>query len=238
MGATLVNISSGARTRFSGFIEGVLSLVAFLLLGALIAWVPVAALAGILIVIGVRMIDRHSLNFLKSRSTILDFAVIAAVIVTALTVSLIAASGVGIALAVFLFIRENVGGAIVRRKSYGNQTFSKQIRLPPEMEILQERGDRTVIFELQGSLFFGTTDQLYSALEADLKTRADQEHTRRGQGIPDLQPDPAESPQRQGYGAILRRSGLGQSRKSGQSIRRPRRGDGVGGRSHSRGGQP
>ena len=171
MGATLVNISSGARTRFSGFVEGVLSLVVFLVLGALIAWVPVAALAGILIVIGVRMIDRHSLNFLKSRSTILDFAVIAAVVITALTVSLIAASGVGIALAVFLFIRENVGGAVVRRKSYGNHTFSKQIRLPSEMKILQERGERTVIFELQGSLFFGTTDQLYSALETDLKTR-------------------------------------------------------------------
>ncbi|MBI4293931.1 MAG: SLC26A/SulP transporter family protein [Betaproteobacteria bacterium] len=171
MGATLVNISSGARTRLSGFVEGALSLVAFLVLGALIAWVPVAALAGILIVIGVRMIDRHSLNFLKSRSTILDFAVIAAVIITALTVSLIAASGVGIALAVFLFIRENVGGAVVRRKSYGNHAFSKQIRLPSEMEILQERGERTVIVELQGSLFFGTTDQLYSALEADLKTR-------------------------------------------------------------------
>jgi SulP family sulfate permease len=29
-----------------------------------------------------------------------------------------------------------------------------------------------VVFELQGSLFFGTTDQLYTALEPDLKTRA------------------------------------------------------------------
>ncbi|MBI2320482.1 MAG: SLC26A/SulP transporter family protein [Betaproteobacteria bacterium] len=171
MGATLVNISSGARTRFSGFVEGALSLVAFLVLGALIAWVPVAALSGILIVIGVRMFDRSSLHFLKSRSTILDFAVIVAVVITALTVSLIAASGVGILLAVFLFLRENIGGAVVRRKNYGNQTFSKQIRLPSEMEILQERGDRTAIYELQGSLFFGTTDQLYSALEGDLKAR-------------------------------------------------------------------
>lgn len=171
MGATLVNVSSGGETRRSSLIEGVLALVAFVVLGGLIAWVPVAALAGILIVIGVRMFDRNSLHFLRSRSTVLDFAVIAAVVVTALTVSLIAASGVGIALAILLFLREQIGGTVVRRKAYGHEAFSKQVRLPAEMAILKQRGDRTVIFELQGSLFFGTTDQLYVALEPELKTR-------------------------------------------------------------------
>jgi SulP family sulfate permease len=39
------------------------------------------------------------------------------------------------------------------------------------MEILIEHGDSVAICELQGSLFFGTTNQLYTALEADLKTR-------------------------------------------------------------------
>jgi SulP family sulfate permease len=171
MGATLVNISSGGQSRWSGLAEGMLSLVAFLLLGTLIAWVPIAALSGILIVIGVRMFDRHSLQLLKSRTTILDFVVIAAVIVVALTVSLIAASGAGIALAVMLFIREQIRGSIVRSKAYGNQMFSKRVRLPNEMAILEKRGEQTAIFELQGSLFFGTTDQLYTLLEPELKTR-------------------------------------------------------------------
>ena len=171
MGATLVNMSSGAKTRYSGFIEGVLSLVAFLLLGTLISWVPVAALAGILIVVGARMIDGHSFTFLKQRSTMLDFGVIAAVVVTALTVSLIAASGVGILLAAVLFIREQIGGSIVRRKLLGNETFSKRVRTHEEMEILTAHGDRAAIIELQGSLFFGTADQLYLSLEPELKTR-------------------------------------------------------------------
>jgi SulP family sulfate permease len=171
MGATLVNLSSGASSRLSGVMEGGLALVAFLVLGSLIAWVPVAALAAILIVIGVRMIDKNSLHFLKSRATLLDFAVIAAVVLTALTVSLIAASGVGILLAILLFIREQIGGAVVRRKLLGNQHFSKRVRTHEEMEILTERGDSVAICELQGSLFFGTTNQLYTALEVDLKTR-------------------------------------------------------------------
>ncbi|MDA8258822.1 MAG: SulP family inorganic anion transporter [Betaproteobacteria bacterium] len=171
MGATLVNISGGASSRLSGLIEGVLSLIAFLLLANFIAWVPVAGLAGILIVIGLRMIDRNSLNYLKSRSTMLDFAVIVAVIGTALTVSLIAASGVGIVLAVMLFIREQIGGSIIRRKLLGNETFSKRVRTHAEMEILTTHGARAAIVELQGSLFFGTADQLYLSLEPELKTR-------------------------------------------------------------------
>jgi SulP family sulfate permease len=171
MGATLVNISGGASSRFSGMVEGVLALFAFLLLANFISWIPVAGLAGILIVIGVRMIDRNSLHYLKSRSTILDFAVIAAVVGTALTVSLIAASGVGIVLAVLLFIREQIGGSIIRRKLLGNETFSKRIRTHEEMEILTAHGDRAAIIELQGSLFFGTADQLYLSMEPELKTR-------------------------------------------------------------------
>ncbi|MGB9105776.1 MAG: SulP family inorganic anion transporter, partial [Terriglobales bacterium] len=167
MGATLINVSSGGQSRLSGVIEGVLALVAFLILGSLIAWVPIAALAGILIVVGVRMFDRHSLSLLRSRSTVLDFVVIVTVVVVAETVGLIAASGVGIALAILLFLREQIGGAVVRRKSYANERFSKQMRLPEEMAVLEKRGERTAIFELQGSLFFGTTDQLYTALEAE-----------------------------------------------------------------------
>jgi len=171
MGATLVNVSGCASTSFSGLVEGVLSLLAFLLLTSLISWLPVSALAGILIVVGARMIDRNSLTFLKSRSTILDFIVIAAVIGTALTVSLIAASGVGIVLAVVLFVREQIGGSIIRRRLLGNETFSKRVRTHAEMEILTEKGGRAAIVQLQGSLFFGTADQLYRVLEPDLKTR-------------------------------------------------------------------
>jgi SulP family sulfate permease len=171
MGATLVNISSGAASRMSGVMEGVLALLTFLLLGRLIAWVPVSALAAILIVIGIRMIDRHSLQFLKSRHTIFDFVVILAVVAVALTVGLIPASGTGIVLAIVLFIREQIGGQIVRRKVYGNQSFSKQIRLPEDMKVLEQNGDQAVIFELQGSLFFGTANQLYTTLEPEIKAR-------------------------------------------------------------------
>jgi SulP family sulfate permease len=171
MGATLVNISSGGETKLSGVMEGLLALFAFLVLSSFIAWIPIASLAAILIVIGVKMIDRHSFSYLKKRSTILDFCVILAVIVTALSVSLIAASGVGIMFAVVLYLREQIGTSIVHSKSYGNTMFSKQMRIDEEMEILQNKGDQVAIYELQGALFFGTASQLFSAVENDIKTK-------------------------------------------------------------------
>lgn len=171
MGATLVNLASGGQTRISGVIQGVLSLVAFLALGSFIAWIPVGALAGILIVVGIRMIDRHSVHLLESPWTMLDFAVIIAVVAVAVGYSLIAATGVGIALAMFLFIREQLGSTIIRSKMDGGNRFSKTVRLGQDMELLVKRGNETVILELQGSLFFGTKDQLYTALEPELTTR-------------------------------------------------------------------
>ena len=172
MGASLVNLSSGANTRASGLVEGIASLITALILGAFIAWIPVAALAGMLMLVGLRMIDREPLRFIESSATVFDFGVVVAVIVVALTVGLIAASGVGVAMAIILFLREQIGGSAVRHKYYVNQISSTWYRPEQEMRVLEEKGDQAVVFELQGSLFFGTTQQLYTDMEAELKTRS------------------------------------------------------------------
>jgi SulP family sulfate permease len=170
MGASMVNLSSGAKTRISGFVEGALSVVAGLALGSFVAWIPVAALSGVLIVVGLRMIDTDPFRFLESRATVVDFLVVLAVVGVALTVGLVAASVVGVVLSIGLFLREQVGGAVVRRKSFVGQRSSTWYRPENEMRVLESLGETAVIFELQGSLFFGTAQQLYRALEADLAT--------------------------------------------------------------------
>lgn len=169
MGATLVNISSGGTSRRSGALEGLFCAGALLLLGGLVSWIPVSALAGILLVVAFRMIDSKSLYLLKQRSTMIDFVVIAAVAVTAILWNLIAAAGVGLGLAIMLFIRDQVRTSVVRRHSLGSQIFSKRRRLPGELAILEANGGQTAVYELQGALFFGTTDQLFSLIEPHLE---------------------------------------------------------------------
>lgn len=170
MGATMVNYSSGAKTRISGVVEGLTSVVAALVLGSFIAWTPVATLSGVLIVVGLRMIDTDPLRFLESKSTVIDFVVVLAVVGVALTVGLIAASATGVILSIVLFLREQVGGTVVRRKSFVGERSSAWYRPENEMRVLEKKGHSAVIFELQGSLFFGTAQQLYRTLEPELAT--------------------------------------------------------------------
>jgi len=165
MGPTLVNLSSGGKTKLSGVFVGIAALLVLLLLGKLVAWIPYAALAGILIVVGIRMIDIKSFSLLKHKSTVFDFVVILAVVISAVSMSLITAAGVGIAMAIILFLREQMRTSVIRRKAFGNQKFSKKSRLENERKILEDKGQYTLIVELQGQLFFGTADQLLSEIE-------------------------------------------------------------------------
>ena len=171
MGASLINASSGGRTRGSGLIAGALCFAAFLVLSPVIAWVPVPALAAILIVLGYRMIDRHSVFFFFTPATRLDFLVIVSVVLVALLADLIAASVVGVAFAIMLFIRENTRGSVIRSRIEGHQIHSKRKLSPADIEKLGLEDGDTVVFELQGSLFFGTARQLYTALQPETLTR-------------------------------------------------------------------
>ena len=168
MGASLVNLTSGGVTRLSGVFVGVFSLLILLFFAGLIAWIPISALAGILMVVGIRMVDTKSVKMLRSWATAFDFFVILAVIVAALSTSLLTASGVGIAFAIVLFLRDQIRGSVVRRKATGGQISSKMKRLKHLRETLEAHGEEIVVFELQGQLFFGTTDQLLKELDPHL----------------------------------------------------------------------
>ena len=138
---------------------------------AFFAWLPFSALAGMLIVLAGRMFDWHSFTLLRRRATWFDFAVAAAVVATAVFGDLVLASGVGLALAILLFIREQMNSSVVRRRILGSEVSSKERRLPAEADILAKEGDKICILELQGSLFFGTADQLYTEVEPELSRR-------------------------------------------------------------------
>ena len=172
MAATLVGLNSGSSTRTAGILEGLFALFTAVLLGTFIAWTPVSALAAILIVIGMRMIDSDAFKFAFSKSTLLDFCVVAIVVLVALTISLIAASAVGVALSILLFVREQIGGQVVRHKMELHQTSSSWHRPESESTMLAALGKQAVVFELQGSLFFGNTYQLYTDLEQEIITRS------------------------------------------------------------------
>ncbi|MEZ6186393.1 MAG: SLC26A/SulP transporter family protein [Planctomycetota bacterium] len=167
-GPTLVNVSSGGRTRRSGIVAGAVALLTLVALSGLLAWVPQAALAGILIVIGLRMVDARTVDLARRRETAFDFCVVLTVVLTAFAVDLIVAAGVGVVLSILLFLRDQIGAHVVRRTLRGQTVSSKNRRLPEQRALLRAEGERIVIYQLQGNLFFGTADQLFHELEPQL----------------------------------------------------------------------
>jgi sulfate permease, SulP family len=171
MGPTLVNVTSGGRTAWSGVIEGVFVVAGFLLFGRFMAWVPIAALSGILLVIAWRMFDFRMFRLLFLPSTRLDFVVIATVVIVAESVGLIEASIVGVCLAILLFIRDQMRGSVIATMRDLRETRSKWRRSPEEMTLLETHGNEALLVQLQDDLFFGTTDQLFQELTRELKER-------------------------------------------------------------------
>ncbi|MEK7383328.1 MAG: SulP family inorganic anion transporter [Elusimicrobiota bacterium] len=168
MGPTVVNISSGGATIRSTLTAGALAAAALVAGPFFLPRLPLAALSGLLIVVAARMVDMDSLDLLRHRSTRFDFAVVAAVVATALGIGLVEASAVGVGLSILLFLREQTRSVVVRLKGTLALRRSKQVRQPEEAAVLAVLGAEVLVAELQGLLFFGTTDQLLRDLEADL----------------------------------------------------------------------
>jgi SulP family sulfate permease len=93
------------------------------------------------------------------------------VAISALTISLIAAAGVGLLLAIILYIVQQIGASVVYRHQDGTDVRSKIVRSKVENTILYQKGSEFSIYELHGSLFFGTANQLYTMLREDLKEK-------------------------------------------------------------------
>ena len=163
--ATLVNVNNGGRTPLAGVVHSITVLLVVLFLGSLVQWIPLAVLAGILLVTAITMIEYESLHLSTKKSTLENLLVIIAVTVITVAIDLIVAVLIGLIIAAFLFIKEQIGKTIVRRMYTGNLVHSKKIRSQEAMQILEEKGDLIKIYELSGSLFFGTCDKLFSEIE-------------------------------------------------------------------------
>ncbi len=99
---SVVNTRAGGRTRLSGVIHGLMILVITLALGPLAQQVPMAALAGILMMTAIGMVDWQSIKDLK-RHHYADGAVMVVTAILTFATPLTLAIGVGVLLSAFLF---------------------------------------------------------------------------------------------------------------------------------------
>jgi SulP family sulfate permease len=177
LGSSFANHKAGGRTATSVLVTAVFILVAVLLLAPVIAYIPRAVIAGLLVVVSLQLVDRWSLQILRRmlarefvnwRNMTVDFIVILLVATVAIAANLVAAVGIGVGVAVLSFLAR-MSKSLVRRAYHGDVIHSRRTRDPRLMEILHAHGRKILVFELEGPIFFGTAEDLANRVEAALR---------------------------------------------------------------------
>lgn len=155
---TVVNVKSGGKTRISGVIHGLLLLAILLGAGKYAAEIPLSVLAGILITVGIGIIDYKGLRHIRKVPKA-DAAIMIIVLLVTVFVDLLQAVGIGMVMATVLFMKKmgDTSTEFTRIKSM--KTLEKEEPWPDEKGIPTDIADQIFVKHLYGPLFFGFTSK-------------------------------------------------------------------------------
>lgn len=169
-GATMVAVASGARARAPLLLALLLALLLFAGREAG-QFLPLCVLAGLLLHVSWKMLEHDMMAWLRVRATRLDGIVALAVTAITLVYDLMTAVGAGVAIAVVFFVRAQMQAPVIHRRSTARERHSLHVRTHDERALLDQQGDRIVLYELRGALFFAKADRLFDAMSDDLERR-------------------------------------------------------------------
>jgi len=153
-----VNFQAGAKTPIAALLSGVLLIGVVLAVAPLAAYLPNAAMAGILFLVAWGLIDFHHIKkiFKASRS---DFSILAVTFIATLTLELEFAILLGVFLSLVVYLSRTSRPKVVTRMpnpKHPKRAFTTDSSLPecPQLKILR----------IDGSLFFGAVSHVSESL--------------------------------------------------------------------------
>jgi sulfate permease, SulP family len=149
---TVVNIKSGGNSSLSGAIHGVALLVVLLGAGAYAALIPIPVLAGILVTVGVGIIDYKSFRDIRFIPRA-DAIIMIMVLLLTVLVDLLQAVAAGMVMASLWFMK--MMGDNAQQKAVG--VSLNQSGLPDEENLPQNAKEKVFIQHFDGPIFFGFT---------------------------------------------------------------------------------
>jgi sulfate permease, SulP family len=159
---TATNIKSGGRTPVAGIVHSITLLLIMLFVGKWAAMIPMAALAGILVVVAYNMSEwKNFIGVLKGPKS--DMAVLITTFLLTVLVDLTVAIEIGMVLAVFLFMRNMIKFSDVtiltnELEDDDGDTYDEDslrgFEIPVDVEV----------FEISGPLFFGAAYKFKDAI--------------------------------------------------------------------------
>ncbi|MBT8179166.1 MAG: SulP family inorganic anion transporter [Eudoraea sp.] len=160
---TVVNINSGGKTRLSGMIAGLLLLIILLAMGPVASKIPAAVLAGILITVGIAVMDYKGLRAIPSLPKDItlgplklssEVIIMLVVLVLSTFWNLVYAVGIGLVIASLMFMKR-IGDLTQIRSDV--KSLSREVAWADEKNFPEALKEEVFIKHLKGPLFFGST---------------------------------------------------------------------------------
>lgn len=163
---TATNIRSGSRSPISGMMHAVFLLLFMLLLGPLIAYIPLASLAAVLVIVAWNMSEVHRFRALLSAPAG-DRTILLLTFLLTVLLDLTVAIAVGVVLAAIMFMHRMAEAVAIQNHTElfdrdmddfnrpKSDTYTRRSGLPKGVEV----------FELRGPFFFGAASKLTDVLE-------------------------------------------------------------------------
>lgn len=162
---TVVNINSGGKTRISGVIHGLALLLVLLGAGAYARLIPLPVLAGILITVGIGIIDYKGIKH-TPRVPRTDAVIMLVVLSMTVFVDLLQAVAVGMVMASVLFMKKMSDITEAQSSSGSVADFAHEEAWPDEQDLPEAIRKKVYIKHFDGPIFFGFASKFLAMTRA------------------------------------------------------------------------
>lgn len=164
---TLVNVRAGGNSPLSGVIHSVLLLVIVLGFGQAVSHIPLVVLGGILVKVGLDIIDWQYLKRMH-RAPRAGVVIMMSTLLLTVLVDLITAFAVGFIMASVLFVARMADAQVNNAKfSFGADQIDDLST--EEADILQQNHGCIVLFHVEGPLSFGSAREVARLLQSSIE---------------------------------------------------------------------
>lgn len=156
---TATSIRNGGTSPIAGIVHVITLIVIVLVLAPLASNIPLCTLSAILFVIAYNMSELHRFVHMVRTAPKPDIAVLLITFLLTVFGDLVIAVNIGVLLACLLFMKRMSDAVSIQQQSHEDLTIEVDaidFKLPP----------KTVVFSMEGPLFFGAAQHLESALES------------------------------------------------------------------------
>lgn len=155
---TLLNMKTGGKTRISGIVASLLLLSILLFLAPLASRIPYAVLAGVLITVGIGIMDYKGLRAIN-KMPLGDVFVMFLVMFLTIFWDLVIAVGVGLIISALIFMKK-MGEISADRSQLKSLDQFKELPWEDEAGLSVELLKKVYVKRLEGPIFFGYTNDL------------------------------------------------------------------------------